>query len=49
MLPCEIRVREKEKELAVCVCLEGVRGSQREVKTGRKEGCGTSARRSRVQ
>lgn len=49
VLPCEIRVRDKEKELAVCVCLEGVRGSQREVKTSRREICGTSGRRSRVQ
>ena len=49
MLPCEIRVREKEEELAVCVCLEGVRGSQREVKTSRGEGCGTSGGWSRVQ
>lgn len=33
VLPCEIRVRKKEKELAVSVCLEGVGGSQKEVKT----------------
>lgn len=36
-LPCEIRVRETEEELAVCVCLEGDRGCQREVKTGGRE------------
>lgn len=43
MLPSEIRVREQEKELAVCVCLEGVGGSQREVKRGeRKRGGGVA-------
>lgn len=48
VLPCEIRLREKEKELEVCVCLEGVRGSQREVKTVGREGCRTSGGRNRV-
>lgn len=42
MLPCEIRLSEREKELEVCVRLKGVRGSQRVVKTGRREGCRTS-------
>lgn len=42
VLPCEIRLRRKQRELEVCLCLEGARGSQRDVKTVTREGWGTS-------
>lgn len=44
MLPREITVREKEKELAVCVRLEGFKGSRRAVKAGGRKGCGGRSR-----